>query len=91
MVRELHAAGLEVILDIVLEHAAESCVGSTLDVNHPAIRQLILSVLRYWVAEMHVDGFRLDLSAVLGAIAPGACFPTCRSSSRLQRIRSYAM
>jgi isoamylase len=40
--------------------------GNTLNCNHPRVRDLIIDVLRYWVAEMHIDGFRFDLAAVLG-------------------------
>jgi glycogen operon protein len=97
MVRELHKAGLEVILDIVFNHTAEgnemgptycfrgwdnpiyymldenrryyknySGCGNTVNCNHPVIRTLIMDCLRYWVMEMHVDGFRFDLGSILG-------------------------
>ena len=97
MVRELHKAGIEVILDIVLNHTAEgdetgptlnfrgmensiyymlrtdrrkyrnySGCGNSLNCNHPVVRGFILDCLRYWVIEMHVDGFRFDLASVLG-------------------------
>jgi glycogen operon protein len=97
MVRELHAAGLEVILDIVFNHTAEgnelgptisfrgldnqiyyildddrrryrnfSGCGNTFNCNHPVVRNFIMDCLRYWVAEMHVDGFRFDLGSILG-------------------------
>ncbi|VAX34278.1 Limit dextrin alpha-1,6-maltotetraose-hydrolase, partial [hydrothermal vent metagenome] len=97
MVRELHKAGIEVILDIVLNHTAEgseigptfsfrgidnsiyylleanrrfyknySGCGNTLNCNHPVVRDFIIDCLRYWVIEMHVDGFRFDLASVLG-------------------------
>ncbi len=95
MVRSLHAAGLEVILDVVYNHTAEGgqdgptlCFrgidnaayyrlrdgrryadytgcGNTLDVRHPHVLQLIMDSLRYWVTEMHVDGFRFDLASAL--------------------------
>ncbi|MFL6241005.1 MAG: glycogen debranching protein GlgX [Actinomycetes bacterium] len=97
MVRALHAAGLEVILDVVYNHTAEgdelgptlsfrgidnigyyrlrdedprfyadyTGCGNTLDVRHPHTLQLIMDSLRYWVSEMHVDGFRFDLAAAL--------------------------
>jgi glycogen operon protein len=102
MVRELHAAGIEVIIDIVLDHTAESdehgptlswrgidnpiyyCLGSdkrqyvdatgcgnTINANHPVVRQLIVGALRYWVLEMHVDGFRFDLASILGRDSSG--------------------
>ncbi|MFP3984020.1 MAG: glycogen debranching protein GlgX [Desulfurivibrionaceae bacterium] len=94
MVKALHKAGIEVILDIVFNHSAEggadgpiysfrgidntiyyllgpdkeylnfSGCGNTLNCNHPVLRNLILDCLRYWVAEMHVDGFRFDLASV---------------------------
>jgi isoamylase len=98
MVKAFHRAGIEVILDVVLNHTAESdelgptiClrgiensifymlqenqsryykdftgVGNTLNANHPVVRELVTSVLRYWVMHMHVDGFRFDLASVLG-------------------------
>ncbi len=77
MVRQLHAAGIEVILDIVLNHTDESGEhGATLswrglNANHPVARQFIVSALRYWVVEMHVDGFRFDLASMPGRGSPG--------------------
>ncbi len=95
MVRALHEAGLEVILDVVYNHTAEGGVdgptlafrgldnaayyrlllggryadytgcGNTLDVSQPRVLQLVMDSLRYWVLEMHVDGFRFDLAAAL--------------------------
>jgi isoamylase len=97
MVRELHDAGIEVILDVVYNHTGEGnhlgptlCfkgidnsayyrlvdndqqfymdytgTGNTLNVRHPHALQLIMDSLRYWVIEMHVDGFRFDLAATL--------------------------
>ncbi len=97
MVRALHAAGLEVILDVVYNHTAEGdelgptlsmrgvdnvCYyrlmpenrrqyrdftgcGNTLNMLHPRVLQLIMDSLRYWVEEMHVDGFRFDLASAL--------------------------
>jgi len=95
MVKALHRAGIEVILDVVYNHTTEndekgptlcfrgldnrayyllenwsayanySGCGNTLRANHPVVRRLILDSLRYWVSEMHVDGFRFDLAAVL--------------------------
>jgi len=96
LVRELHLAGIEVILDVVFNHTAEgngsgptfsfrglengcyyilgpegsyhnySGCGNTFKCNHPLVRDLILDCLRYWVIEMHVDGFRFDLASILG-------------------------
>jgi len=97
MVRELHKAGIEVILDIVFNHTAEgneqgptycfrgldnsiyyilnenkrfyqnySGCGNTVNCNHPVVRTFIMDCLRYWVTEMHVDGFRFDLGSILG-------------------------
>jgi glycogen debranching enzyme GlgX len=98
MVRRLHAAGIEVILDVVYNHTAETdetgpnlswrgldnrnwyrlpperpwayendtgC-GNTVDLRRPRALQMVLDSLRYWVQEMHVDGFRFDLAPVLG-------------------------
>jgi isoamylase len=96
MVRALHEAGIEVILDVVYNHTAEgnhlgpmlslkgidnaayyrladdqrfyydtTGTGNSLNVRHPHTLQLIMDSLRYWVTEMHVDGFRFDLAASL--------------------------
>ena len=97
MVKELHAAGIEVILDVVYNHTAEgdhtgptlsfkgidnpgyyrldggnrarytdyTGCGNTLDVRRPAVLALLMDSLRYWVTEMHVDGFRFDLASAL--------------------------
>jgi glycogen operon protein len=95
MVKTLHEAGIEVILDVVYNHTAEgnhlgptlsfrgidnaayyrlvdgryymdyTGCGNTLDMTHPRTLQLIMDSLRYWVLEMHVDGFRFDLAAAL--------------------------
>lgn len=97
MVRSLHAAGIEVILDVVYNHTAEgdhlgptlsfrgidnsvyyrlvsnnrryykdyTGCGNTLNMLHPQVLQLIMDSLRYWVIEMHVDGFRFDLASTL--------------------------
>lgn len=97
MVRSLHEAGIEVILDVVYNHTAEGShlgptinfrgidnaayyrlldsdlrlykdftgTGNSLNARHPHVLQLIMDSLRYWVTEMHVDGFRFDLAATL--------------------------
>ena len=97
MVRALHEAGIEVILDVVYNHTAEgnhmgpilsfkgidnrayyrlvpddrahyydtTGTGNSLNMAHPHALQLIMDSLRYWVTEMHVDGFRFDLAATL--------------------------
>jgi len=96
MVKTLHAAGIEVILDVVYNHTAEgnhlgamlsfrgidnaayyrlmddprfyrdyTGTGNSLNMRHPHVLQLIMDSLRYWVMEMHVDGFRFDLAATL--------------------------
>jgi isoamylase len=104
MVRALHAAGLEVILDVVYNHTPEGnehgatlslrgldersyyrgdperpghCedftgCGNTLDTRQPRTLQLVLDSLRYWVGEMHVDGFRFDLAPALAREEGGA-------------------
>jgi glycogen operon protein len=74
MVRQLHCAGIEVIIDIVLDHMASG----PLNTNHPVVRQLIISALRYWVVEMHVDGFRFELASIVGRDSSGAllCNPS---------------
>jgi len=97
MVRALHQAGIEVILDVVYNHTGEgnhlgpmlsfrgldngayyrivqdnksyymdyTGTGNTLNMQHPYVLQLVMDSLRYWVEEMHVDGFRFDLAATL--------------------------
>ena len=64
MVRRLHLSGIELIIDITFPHA-NGTVG-------PVARQFIIDALRYWVAEMHVDGFRLDLAFLLGRNSSGS-------------------
>jgi isoamylase len=98
MVKRLHQAGIEVLLDVVYNHTGEGSnlgptlsfrgidnavyyrldresprrlvdftgCGNTLDLRNDAVRQLVLDSLRYWVSEMHVDGFRFDIAPVLG-------------------------
>ncbi len=97
MVKSLHAAGIEVILDVVYNHTAEgnhlgptlswrgidnpayyrlvdrdqryyldfTGTGNSMNMRHPHVLQLIMDSLRYWVLEMHVDGFRFDLASTL--------------------------
>lgn len=97
MVKDLHRAGIEVLIDVVYNHTAEgnefgptisfrgidnasyyflqpgdkrkyvdfSGCGSSLAMAHPRVTQLIMDSLRYWVLEMHVDGFRFDLASAL--------------------------
>ena len=102
MVKALHRAGIEVILDVVFNHTAEGSelgptlsfrgvdnptyyilengganyanytgCGNTLNSNHPIVRRLIVDSLRYWVSEMHVDGFRFDLASILSRDSAG--------------------
>ena len=97
MVKALHSAGIEVILDVVYNHTAEGShlgptlcfrgidnaayyrlvhddpryymdytgCGNTLNMQHPRVLQMIMDSLRYWITEMHVDGFRFDLASAL--------------------------
>jgi len=103
MVKALHRAGIEVILDVVFNHTAEddhtgpmhsfrgldnsvyyildeddparyanyTGCGNTLNTNHPVVRRLIVDSLKYWVDEMHVDGFRFDLASILSRDSTG--------------------
>jgi isoamylase len=106
MVKALHRAGIEVILDVVFNHTAEgnhlgpsfcfrgleneayyilernrsqyadySGTGNTLNANQPIVRRMILDSLRYWVTQMHVDGFRFDLASVLTRSETGVPLP----------------
>jgi glycogen operon protein len=103
MVKALHAAGIEVILDVVYNHTAEADAqgptysyrgidnstyyvlkpdgttyrddtgtGNMLRCAHPAVRKLILDSMRFWVKEMHVDGFRFDLASILSRNSDGS-------------------
>ena len=107
MVKALHRAGIEVILDVVFNHTAEgdhdgptlsfrglengvyyslekdrsryanySGTGNTLNANHPVVRRMIVDSLRYWVQEMHVDGFRFDLASILNRDEAGRLMPS---------------
>ena len=105
MVKSLHNAGIEVLLDVVFNHTAEgdhlgptynlkgidnqayyrlqsgdqrryqdySGCGNTLDIRHSRVVHLVMDAMRYWVSEMHVDGFRFDLASTLGR-DPGESF-----------------
>ena len=106
MVKALHRAGIEVILDVVFNHTAEGgndgptlCYrglandfyyihekdksryadytgcGNTLNANQPIVRRLIQDSLRYWVSQMHVDGFRFDLASILSRDEAGSPLP----------------
>ena len=107
MVKALHRAGIEVILDVVFNHTAEgdhrgptlslrgldnatyyileadrsryanySGTGNTLNANNPVVRRMILDSLRHWVVNMHVDGFRFDLAAILSRDGSGRVIPS---------------
>jgi isoamylase len=106
MVKALHRAGIEVILDVVFNHTCEggaggptlcyrglandfyyilekdkshfanySGCGNTLNANQPIVRRLIQDSLRYWVIQMHVDGFRFDLASILSRDEEGRLLP----------------
>ncbi|MCE9592183.1 MAG: glycogen debranching protein GlgX [Planctomycetes bacterium] len=106
MVKALHRAGIEVILDVVYNHTTEgnhdgptlsfrgidnptyyilepdpsrytnyTGCGNTLNANHPVVRRMIVDSLRYWVNEMHVDGFRFDLASILSRDESGRPLP----------------
>ena len=127
MVKALHRAGIEVLLDMVFNHTAESdengptlsfrgldnasyyrlppdsrehyenhtgC-GNTLDIRQPRVLQLVLDSLRYWVSDMHVDGFRFDLAPVLGRgdqgfTRDGAFFTALAQDPVLSRVKMIA-
>jgi glycogen operon protein len=127
MVRSLHASGIEVLLDVVFNHSAESdetgptlsfrgldnasyyrlksdsparyenhsgC-GNTFNMGQPCVLQLVMDSLRYWVSEMHVDGFRFDLAPVLGRGDTGfdrdaAFFTAVAQDPVLSRVKMIA-
>ncbi len=127
MVKALHGAGIEVILDVVFNHTAEgnetgplfglrgidnpayyrlvagderfyenlTGTGNTVRCEHPQVRTLIIDCLKYWVEEMHVDGFRFDLATILGREAngfdpQGAFFQALRAERALSYIKLIA-
>jgi isoamylase len=127
MVKTLHAAGIEVILDVVYNHTAEgnhlgptlsfrgidnaayyrllgkepryymdyTGCGNTLNTMHPRVLQLIMDSLRYWVLEMHVDGFRFDLASALARARHevdklGAFLDIIRQDPVLSRVKLIA-
>ncbi|MEM8953118.1 MAG: glycogen debranching protein GlgX [Verrucomicrobiota bacterium] len=127
MVRRLHAAGLEVILDVVYNHTAEgnhegptlsfrgidnasyyrlspkhperymdfTGTGNTLDASAPPVLQLVMDSLRYWVEEMHVDGFRFDLAVTVGRVSTdfskeAAFFQAIQQDPILSRVKLIA-
>ena len=120
MVKALHRAGIEVILDVVFNHTAEGggdgptlCYrglandvyyilekdrsryadytgcGNTLNANQPIVRRLIQDSLRYWVTEMHVDGFRFDLASVMSRDEAAIRCSIRRCSGISSRIRCW--
>jgi len=127
MVRNLHAAGIEVILDVVYNHTAEgnqlgptlsfrgidnaayyrlspeslrhymdfTGCGNTLHMQNPRVLQLIMDSLRYWVIEMHVDGFRFDLASTLARVLHsvdklGAFFDIIHQDPILSQVKLIA-
>jgi len=126
MVRRLHEAGIEVILDVVYNHTAEgnhlgptlsfrgidnasyyqlaedrryyfdaTGCGNTVNLRHPRVLQMVMDSLRYWVEELHVDGFRFDLASSLGRehdqFVPNAVFfDAVRQDPVLQRVKLIA-
>jgi isoamylase len=126
MVKALHEAGIEVILDVVFNHTAEgneagpilnlkgidnsvyyrlmqdkryyenvTGCGNTVNCEHPHVRALIIDCLKYWVEDMHVDGFRFDLATVLARDSSGfnessAFFKALRDEPSLTYIKLIA-
>jgi glycogen operon protein len=127
MVAHLHAAGLEVILDVVYNHTAEgnergptlsyrgidnasyyrlptenprryindTGTGNTLNLSHPRVLQMVTDSLRYWVQDMHVDGFRFDLATILGREnhgfdEGGGFLDSCRQDPVLSDVKLIA-
>src|SRR5688572_19381950 len=127
MVRELHKAGIEILLDVVFNHTTEkddsgpcysyrgidnstyyflnnnpnnpyenfSGTGNTLRTDHPAVQEMIMDSLRYWVKEMHVDGFRFDLASVFsrrsdGSVGETPIFSNIATDPELGSVRLIA-
>jgi glycogen operon protein len=126
MVARFHAAGIEVILDVVYNHTAEgnqlgptlsfrgldnfsyyrlaeskryyiddTGTGNTLNLNHPMVLRMVMDSLRYWVEEMHVDGFRFDLCSALGRTEAGfdrnaAFFQAIRQDPVMAKVKLIA-
>ncbi|HEY5147068.1 MAG TPA: glycogen debranching protein GlgX [Polyangiaceae bacterium] len=126
MVKHLHEAGIEVVLDVVYNHTAEgnhlgptlsfkgidnasyyrlaadprfyddvSGTGNSLDLRHPRVLQMVTDSLRYWVDEMHVDGFRFDLAPALarenhGFARDAAFFKALAQDPILSRVKLIA-
>src|SRR6202451_1554448 len=127
MVKALHEAGIEVILDVVFNHTAEgneagpllslrgidnsvyyrlmpqdrrfyenvTGCGNTVNCGHAQVRALIIDCLKYWVEEMHVDGFRFDLATVLAREDKGfnehcAFFKSLRAEASLAYVKLIA-
>ncbi|MBT2325466.1 glycogen debranching protein GlgX [Variovorax paradoxus] len=127
MVKTLHSAGIEVILDVVYNHSCEgnhlgptlsmrgvdnasyyitsadnrrfyddfTGCGNTVNLEHPRALQLVMDSLRYWVEEMHVDGFRFDLAAALARESGkvenlGGFFDAIRQDPTLNRVKLIA-
>jgi glycogen operon protein len=127
MVKALHAAGIEVIIDVVFNHTAEgnefgpslslrgidnavyyrliksdaryyenlTGCGNTVNCEHPVVRALVIECLKYWVEEMHVDGFRFDLGTILARDGNGfnetsAFFKAVRAEPTLAYVKLIA-
>jgi len=127
MVAHFHAAGLEVILDVVYNHTAEgnergptlsfrgidnasyyrllpdnpryyindTGTGNTVNMSHPRVLQMVTDSLRYWITEMHVDGFRFDLGTILGREVGGfdqggGFLDSCRQDPLLSQVKLIA-
>ncbi len=127
MVRRLHDAGIEVILDVVYNHTCEgdhrgptlsfrgldnasyyrllpsdqryyindTGCGNTLNLSHPRVLQMVMDSLRYWVTDMHVDGFRFDLASTLareeqGFNPSGSFLNSVRQDPVLSKVKLFA-